>query len=109
MEPNSKIPQTPTPAPQPTPNTFTSTGGNQAEENSSKKFVLMLVVGVIIVMALVGGIYLFLSRQQASSEANQIPTPVPVIQENLENDLNTIEVANPDADFTSLDSDLQQL
>ncbi len=109
MEPNSTTFLMIRRPPQSTPNTFTSTGGNQAEEHSSKKFVLMLVVGVVIVMALVGGIYLFLSRQQAISEANQIPTPIPVIQENLESDLNAVDVANPDADFTSVDSDLQQL
>lgn len=89
----------------PAPNTFSV--GNQVPEPSSNKFVLMFVAGLVIIILLVGGIYLYLSRQQAPSEVG--PTPTPVVQENLEDDLNSIDITSIDNDFTSVDSDLQQL
>ncbi len=81
---------------------------NPVPEQSSKKLVLWLVIGLVIIIVLVGGIYMYLSRQQAVSN-KIIPTPSPIVQGNLENDLNAIEVASPEADFTSLDQDIQQL
>lgn len=101
-------PVTPNPAPQPTP--------PQAEENKgSNKIVLWFVIGLVIVVMAVGGIYLFLSRQQAAapklaprSATTQTPKPSPA--ENLEADLNSIDVeSGADKEFTSIDQDLQAL
>lgn len=79
---------------------------------NGSRMILWLVVGLIVVVLAVGGIYLFLSRQQATPPVNPLPVtkvPSPSPQENLENDLNNIDVAAPDNDFTSIDQDLQAL
>ena len=82
-------------------------------DSSSKKLILWLVIGLVIIIVLVGGIYLFLSRQQESAlkpQVTTLQTSVPTPQENLENDLSSIDVdAGIDSDFSSLDQDLKQL
>ncbi len=94
----------PTPAPAQLP-VEEKTGGN--------KIVLWFVIGLIIVVGLVGGIYFFLSKQQAATQpevvATQTPAPTPV--ENLENDLNNINVdtSTTSSDFNTVDQDLQAL
>lgn len=89
------------------PNTFTQSPPEP--EPSSNKFVMMLLIGIVVIIVLVGGIYLYSSRQQAANKNKQNAAPAPVVQENLESDLNAIEVENTDTDFTSVDSDLQSL
>lgn len=96
--PQPAVPQTPTPA---------------APAGDSNKLIIWLVVGLVVIIVLVGGIYLFLSKQQAASQT-LTPSPLtsqpPAPQENLENELNNIDVnAGADSDFTSIDQDLQNL
>ncbi len=100
---SAAAPQTPT-SPAPT-----------SEE--SKKPVLWLIIGLVVVIALVGGIYFFLSRQQAASTAQkateqpivQTPQKAPDTVDALDRDLSALNIDNTDADFASVDSDLQQL
>lgn len=82
--------------------------------SSSNKIVLWFVGGLVLVVLIVGGIYLFLSRQQAvvptktQQPITQAPTPTP--QENLEGDLNSVNLdTGTPGDFTSVDQDIQQL
>ncbi|MCR4305590.1 MAG: hypothetical protein NUV73_00725 [Candidatus Daviesbacteria bacterium] len=78
----------------------------------SKKMILWLVIGVIVIIAIVGGIYLFLSRQQAVpvQEANTIQAPIAAPEENLEAELQSLDVeAGADAEFAAIDQDLNQL
>ncbi len=83
--------------------------GTPPEE--SNKLIIWLIIGLVVVIILVGGVYLFLSRQQAASQVQttvQAPTPTPA--ENLEGDLNSIDVdSDATSDFTQVDQDLQQL
>lgn len=102
--PNTPINQ-PVPNPAPQSNTFTSQPAPQ-QENSSK-FVLWLIVGLVLIIVVVGGIYLFLSSKQPAVEP--APTVAPQPQENLESAVNGIEIGDPDSDFTSVNADLQQL
>lgn len=98
--PQPVIPQNPNPAPSP---------GN--------KMILWFVIGLVVVAGLVGGIYLYLSRQTASTEqitAKQqtIVQPKPSPEETidaLDRDLNSVDAENPNTDFVSIDQDLQQL
>lgn len=110
---NNLSPQTPptptinTPPPQPAV-PQTPTPGAPAEE--SNKLILWLVIGLVVIIVLVGGIYLFLSRQQGTTQPQTITSQTPAPQENLENDLNSIDVeTGADSDFTSIDQDLQSL
>lgn len=98
-------------APQSTPPVISPQGGE------SKKMVIWLLGGLIIVALLVGGIYYYLSNQQSAvpvatitqQPTAQTPTPPDNSPDALDKDLNAVNVANTDSDFTSLDQDLQSL
>lgn len=84
------------------------------EGSSSNKLVMFLIAGIIVIGVSVGGIYLYLNQKQASdlqtSKTPVVSTPLPVAeQENLEGDLNNINIATDDADFTPIDQDIQGL
>lgn len=94
-------PQTPIAAPEPA-------------SGDSNKMVLWLVIGLVIVVVLVGGIYFFLSKQQTTETGTKQPvvqvTPKPQdTVDALDKDLNALNVESSDSDFASLDQDLQQL
>lgn len=82
-------------------------------QGDSKKMILWLVIGLIVIIAVVGGIYFFLSRQQAAApaqRANTVQTPPAVPAENLEDDINSLDVeTGVDAEFATIDQDLNQL
>lgn len=81
--------------------------------SSSNKVILWFIVGLVVIVLTVGGIYFFLNRQQAAP--TQAPTtqasPSPAAQQNLESDLNNInvDIAGATSDFTAVDRDLQSL
>lgn len=83
--------------------------------NGSNKIILWFVIGLVIVVLAVGGIYVFLSRQQAATQNVQQPTvqTTPKPQDTadaLDKDLNSINVdTGTNSDFDSIDQDLQQL
>lgn len=87
-----------------------------APEGSSNKLVLWFIIGLVLVIGLVGGIYFYLSKQAAKPEAPVSQKPIVQVQPSppdtmdaLERDLNDIKDASPDSDFTSVDQDLGQL
>jgi flagellar basal body-associated protein FliL len=104
MEQNN-IPVTPPQGPTQPTGTFTQQPA-PTPENSSK-FVIWIITGLVIIILVVGGIYLYLSNKQAVTTPST--TPAPVVQENLEDELNAVEIGDPDADFTAIDQDLQNL
>lgn len=83
------------------------------QKSSSSKIILWFVIGLVVVVVLVLGIYFLLNTQQASTpkETAVIQTPVPSPREDLEGDLNSINVdtSTNSSDFTSVDQDLEQL
>ncbi len=85
----------------------------QNPDKGSNKVILWFVLGLIIIVLLVGGIYFFLSKQQpiGTGQPATIQAPSPSPQANLDSDLNSINVdaATASADFTSVDQDLKQL
>lgn len=96
--PVAKIPEAPVP---------------QAGE--SNKIIMWFVMGLVVIVILVGGAYLFLSKQQPTV-TNQTPLQ-PVVQapkpqetvDALDKDLSDLNVANSDSDFSLVDQDLKQL
>jgi uncharacterized protein HemX len=85
-----------------------------ANGSGGNKVVLWFVAGLIIVVALVGGIYFYLSRQQGNSITNQntsVESPVPTAKEDLEQGLNSInvDISTESSDFIPIDQDIQQL
>lgn len=114
MENNNSQPQgTTQPQPAPIMPNSPSVGANEPpqQDSSSNKMVMWLILGLVVIVLIVGGVYLYLSRQQTAKnlQTNVIQTPAPVAQENLENDLNTIDVGILDQDFSAVDQDLKQL
>lgn len=99
--PQSPIPQTPLPAAAP-------------ESGDSKKIIIYFVVGIIVIALLIGGAYLFLSTQQSNTETQKQPIVEAKPKEQdtvdaLDKDLESLEIANTDSDFSTVDEDLQQL
>lgn len=86
--------------------------GNE-HNSSSGKMILMFVIGLVIIVTLVGGIYFYMSSQQADSpeETAAVQTPVPAQKEDLEGDLNSIniDISTTSADFAPVDRDLDSL
>ena len=74
---------------------------------------LWLIIGVILVLVVVGGIYWFLSNQQAAQNSNLAPqvTMQPTTTErSLQEELNTINVqASGSSDFQEVETDLSGL
>ncbi len=102
--PNAAAPKAPTVAPAPAIPVETP--------KESNKLILWFVLGLMVIAVLVGGTYLFLSKQQAvdlKQQTLKTQTPAPVVQENLENDLNNISIDDGSKDFAAVDQDLQQL
>lgn len=78
------------------------------------KMVFWLIGGVVAIVLIVGGIYLYLSNQQASQpeevtqvQATPIPTATP--EPTIEEDLDAIDVSEVDDQFQDVDNDLQNL
>lgn len=81
-----------------------------APAEESNKLIIWLVIGLVVIMAVVGGMYLVLNRQQTTSKPTAVSkTIAPAAEENLESDLNAIDVSSGENDFTSVDQDLKQL
>ncbi|MBI2597502.1 hypothetical protein HYW41_05070 [Candidatus Daviesbacteria bacterium] len=85
----------------------------KVEANNNKSTIILLLVGIVVIFAAVGGIYWYLGKQQSSS--NQQSQPIAGDQsaaenvDNLNQQLDAVDIPQPDADFTSIDQDLQNL
>lgn len=71
--------------------------------------VLWLIAGLVVIVLVAGGIYLYLSPKQKVTPTKPTSTSSPTSQENLENELNTVNVEDVENDFSSVDQDLQNL
>lgn len=84
-------------------------------EKDGNKMIIFLVLGVVLVILIVGGIYYFLSIQQQTpapvAPITESPAPkAPVVAKDaLDAELEEINVASSGAEFQSVDSDLQSL
>lgn len=76
-------------------------------EGENKKTIMWLIVGLVLVILLVGGIYWYLGKQQETTPQST-PQP-PTTESNLERELDAINIEAEDSDFTSVDADLESL
>lgn len=77
----------------------------------NKQLIFWLIGGLMVIVLVVGGIYWYLSKQNAESN-QQAETSAPAVTQNkedLESDINDIKVDDVDADFTQVDKDIQNL
>ncbi len=68
---------------------------------------MWLIVGLIIVLLVIAGVYLLQSRQKVSQSSKASPSPA--VTDNLEQDLNSVSVGDVDPEFSTVDQDLQNL
>lgn len=109
---NPVVPQPPAPeaqVPVPTPSS-----------GESNKMIIWFVIGLVVVVMLVGGIYLLLGSRQTAINS-KTTTGQPIVQitpkpedmvSALDRDLNSLNIDatnNADSDFTLVDQDLQSL
>lgn len=84
-------------------------------DGSGNKMIIFFVVGFVAIILVVGGIYMYLNMQQAVPEPvaeSIITTPVvpkAEVKDPLDVDLEAINVASDEAEFNSVDQDLQSL
>ena len=81
-----------------------------APSGNSNNKMLWIIIGLVVVTVLVGGIYWYMiSQQKETTTAVPKPTPTTESVDSLEKDLNSTSLDDLDNEFSSLDSDLQQL
>lgn len=93
--PNMMAPQPVTPAP----------------EGKNNKTILLSLIGLVVIILVVGGIYLYFSNQQKVPQS-KIPAEPPKAADatqSLENDLDSVSVDDLDKEFSTVDQDLQSL
>lgn len=108
---NNNPPKTPTPIPAPAvkPPPAAIQTPNLPNTNNSK-LVLWLIVGLLVIISAVAGIYWYLSKQQAAKpQTPQSSSQKTVVSENLDQDLNSIDIQALDNDFKAIDADLESL
>lgn len=102
--------QTSPASPEVSPNTVVPPPMPESSKGESK-MIFWLIGGLVLIILAVVGIYWFLGRQsnQSISEGETSTPPVSQKQENLEQELNSVEVNEMDADFQEVDKDLSSL
>lgn len=108
---NNNPPQTPLPTPTPAvkPAPAATQTPNLPNTNNSK-LVLWLIVGLVVIISAVAGIYWYLSKQQAvKPQTPQSSSQKATAAENLDQDLNSIDIQDLDNDFNQVDADLESL
>lgn len=94
---------------QSTPNVVQPPPTPAKESGDNKKTLMWFVGGLVLVILIVGGMYLFLSSQQQKSQTAPTPRPKAAVEENLEEDLDTVNIEDVEGEFTTVDSDLRNL
>jgi len=74
------------------------------QPKSSKKMILMLILGLVIAVILVGGVYFYVNRSK-QTQSQQTPSQ----QENLEAELEQVEIEDLEEEFSTVEADLQNL
>lgn len=104
----------PNPGPNPAPAQAVQLNANDPPQpqapfkEDNKKMFLWLILGLLVIVVIVGGLYMFLSGQQKVAETTK-PQVKQESVDSLEKDLDSVNVEEVDKEFTTVDSDLQSL
>lgn len=91
----------------PPPNPVVAQAPQPSGENN--KMIMWLIIGVVLIVVLVGGIYLYLSTQQPKVPQAPAQAPKEETVTSLESEVNALEVEDIDKEFEAVDKDLQSL
>ena len=97
------------------PNPVITESEDHAKDN---KMIIRIVLGMVLIVLMMGGIYWYVSNNQKAS--TQVQTQPEISNstnkkasttsvDSLEKNANSIDVQSADADFTDLDTDLKSL
>ena len=81
-------------------------------DKSDKKMALWLIGGLVVIVLVVGGIYWYLGGQTTTpynQQTQNTSNSVVQGQDNLEEEIVSIEVEDEDAEFAAVDKDLSNL
>lgn len=85
---------------------------NVVQESPKGNKMLWIIVGLVVVILVVGGVYWYMGQQKgASTKTKASPKPTATTQsvDALEKDLNSTSLDDLDKEFSSVDTDLQGL
>lgn len=120
VTPTGSVPPTnPPPAPTvpPVVNTQPSATppGASYPDLKSNKTLLFVILGIVLVVIL-GTIYVIVMGKNLTGTKAPIPSPSPIVEQPTitptptpPDDINSVEIPNPDIDFTPINQDLNQL
>ncbi len=108
---NTTTPVEPAVPVQPTPGAIPQPVITSSNNNGEKKVMLWMIVGIIGILVVVGGIYLIFSKSKTTVQPE---AAIPAVgdttsTDSLMKDANAIDVASPDGEFQTVDSDLGNL
>lgn len=90
-----------------------STAGAQ-DPKSNSKMILFIVIGILLLIVL--GVIYFMATQLNKQNAAPIPTPTQALPTSTstptplsEEDIDTIDLGNPEADLKNIEDDVNQL
>lgn len=86
------------------------------DSGESKKMVLFLIAGVIFIIVLVGGVYMYLSKIQEAPDTAKISTPQQTSEQPeiskpdaIEQEINSINATSIDESMSGVDQDIKGL
>lgn len=76
----------------------------------SKKMLMIVVLAFVAVAILLGiGIFMYTRSQQTSTQQSAADSQSTQVLNNLSTDINNVDIASPESDFTTVDSELNSL
>lgn len=103
-------PPTGTPAQGTNPPIVPGVAQAQTPPPGGSKKIMFVVVGLVLLIAIFAGVYWYMGQQanKTATQSQAVPSATPVA-DTIDSDLDAITVEELDADFATVDQDLQTL
>jgi uncharacterized protein HemX len=114
--------ETPSQTPEPMPMSPTQAGGMSAHIGGSSKKPLIIALVVLVLVLVIGGVFVLMSRQPSSqkgtpepssdSKKTVSPSTAPTVTEAPsaeQTELDSVDLGNVDSDFKDVESDISKL
>lgn len=104
MQPQPNTPQAPITPTLPQTQPVVNPASNPDQPKSSKRLLIVLVIGFLLTIVLIAGAYIFVNNNKPTQTQTQTP-----ITDTLETELNQVNVEDLEAEFATVEADLQNL